>query len=162
MCPSAPARRRDGNSSYFASAINVRGSKMRWRAVLLSTVLLASWSILPSCRGRQGQGSFLKEETDYMKNLTTPNGSYLANDHDKRIGPFGSTAAWEFDTPMSSEAYIRWVSLRLGPSFTPRANPQPPFIFSRYRDGEKEIIRIDTTSRSGKLHVLVTLDLYPD
>jgi len=135
---------------------------MHWRRVLFSTVLLVAWSLLPSCRGRQDEGSFLKTETDNVKNLTTPNGSYPADGPDKPSGPYGAGAAWEFDTAMSSEAYNRWVSSRLEPAFTPRANSQSPSLFSRYRDGDEEIIRIDTTPRSGKLHVLVTLDMYPD
>lgn len=140
----------------------MRSSIIHCRGVVLSTVLLALWSLLPSCRGRLDQESSLKTETDNIKNLTIPDGAYPANDPDKPISPFGATVAWEFDTAMCPEAYIRWVVPRLEPAFTPRANSQAPFLFYRYRDGDEEVIQIDTTSRAGKLHVLVTLDLYSD
>ncbi|MGO9119439.1 MAG: hypothetical protein ACLQPD_17750 [Desulfomonilaceae bacterium] len=128
----------------------------------MSTVLLTLWSLLPSCSGRQDQGSFSKTETDNIKNLTIPNGSYPTDDPDKPIGLYGVTAAWEFDTAMNSEAYVRWVSSRLEHAFTPHTNAQSGLYFSRYLDGDEETIQIDTTSRSEKLHVLVTLEMYPD
>ena len=135
---------------------------MHWRGVMLSTILLALWSLIPSCSGRQDHATFLKTETDYIKNLTIPNGSYPTDDPDKPLGLYGVTAAWEVDTAMSSEAYVRWVSSRLEPAFTPHTNSQSPLYFSRYLDGDEETIQIDTTSRSEKLHVLVTLEMYPD
>ena len=104
----------------------------------------------------------MKTETENIKNLTTPNGSYPTNEPDKPISRHGATAAWEFDTAMSSEDYVRWVSSRLEPAFTPHTNSKSPLYFSRYRDGDEEDIRIDTTSRPGRLHVLVTLEMYPD
>jgi len=129
---------------------------------LLCTVVLASWSLLPSCGGEREQQSFVKGEIDHIKNLTVPDGSYPINGPDKPSSLYGITTTWEFDTAMSSEAYIRWVSSRVEPAFTPHTNSQSGCFFSRYRDGDEEIIRIDTTLRSGKLHVLVTLDMYAD
>lgn len=140
----------------------MKSSRTTWRGALLCAVVLVSWSLLPSCGGRQDQDSFLKTETERIKSLTTPNGLYPANDPDRPIRNHGATSAWEFDTAMSSDAYVRWVSSRLEPAFTPHMNAQVPLYFSRYRDGDEETIQIDTTSRSEKLHVLVTLEIYPD
>jgi hypothetical protein len=135
---------------------------MHWRGVLLSTVLLVSWGLLPSCSGRQGQESRLKTETYSIKRLTIPDGSYPTDDPDKSSGSYAVHAAWEFGTAMSSEAYVHWVSSRLEPAFTPRANSQSPLLFARYSEGDEETIRIETSSHSGREHVHVTLDVYPD
>lgn len=135
---------------------------MHLQSVLLSTVLLLAWSLLPSCGGRQDEGGFVKREIEDIKSLTIPDGTYPPDGSAKPSGLYGVEAVWEFDTPMSSEAYIRWVSSRLEPAFTPRTNSQPPFLFSKYCGGDEEIIQIVTTLRSEKLHVLVTLDMYPD
>ena len=85
LCAPGRASRPEGNPSCFAGAINMRGSTTYWRRVLLSTVLVTLWSLFPSCSGGQDQGDFLKTETDNIKNLTIPNGSYPSNDPDKPI-----------------------------------------------------------------------------
>ena len=113
---------------------------MYWRRVLLSTVFLTLWCLFPSCGGGQDQGGFLKTETDNIKNLTTPNGSYPSSDPDKPISRYDATAAWEFDTAMSSEAYFRWVSSRLQPAFTRHDNSQPSLCFFKDLGGDEETI----------------------
>jgi hypothetical protein len=111
----------------------------------------------PPCGGRPDQRSFLETETDNIKKSIIPNGLYPANDPNKPIIPFGATAAWEFDISMSPQAYIRWVSSRLEPTFTPGPNSHPPILFFRYRDGDEETIRIDSSPHSGGAHVRVAL-----
>jgi hypothetical protein len=130
--------------------------------MLLWAALVALCSMLPSCRSRQDQGDFLKVETDRIRDLTIPSGSYPANDPDKPIIPGGATAAWEFDTAMSSEAYAHWVSSRLEPALRLQAESQDKLLFSGYLNGDAETIRIEISSHSGREHVRVTVDLYPD
>jgi len=104
----------------------------------------------------------LKTETYSITRLTLPDGSYPTDDRDKSSGSYAVHAAWEFDTAMSSEAYVHWVSSRLEPAFIPRANSQSPLLFARYSEGDEETIRIETSPHSGREHVRVTLDFYPD
>ena len=141
----------------------MRGSKTYWRRVLLSTGLVTLWSLFPSCSGGQDHGDFLKTEIDNIENLTIPNGSSPGYDPAKPIiRRYGATAAWEFDTAMSSAAYFRWVSSRLQPVFGLHSHAEERFVFSRYLKGDEETIDIATSPQSGSEHVRVTLDLYAD
>lgn len=133
-----------------------------WRRVLLSTVFLTLWSLFPSCGGGQDQGGFLQTETDNIKSLTTPNGSYPGSVPDTPISRYDATAVWEFNTAMSSAAYFRWVSSRLQPAFGLHSHSEDRLLFSRYLKGDEETIGIATSQRSGTEHVRVTVDLYPD
>ncbi len=135
---------------------------MDHRGASLCVALLAGSILLPACGREQDPGTSFRTEIDKVQNLTIPDASYPANSHERRTGRYGAGVAWEFDTAMSSDAYIHWVSSRLVPQFTAHTNSQSAWFFSRYRDGDEETIRIETTPRSGRLHVLVTLDFYPD
>jgi hypothetical protein len=104
----------------------------------------------------------LQRKVEHLQELTIPAGSHLIDQHPPTIQGWVARADWEFQTNYSADAYYGWVAEKLRPDFHAYGSPSSPTGFSKYDQGDVEMLSVGTVPFAGMLRVTVKLEVYPD
>ena len=124
--------------------------------------MFAFWIISPCCRRAEDPDMFLRQEMTRLEQMTVPpDAQILISYCPDREAP-AETAHWEFKTEWKSEQYLQWVTPRLSDSFRDLRATESQLTFSRYLDGDMETVKVEAVSEGPRLHVRISLEVYPD
>jgi hypothetical protein len=104
----------------------------------------------------------LCREVEHLQKLTIPPDSHLIDEHPPTIQGWVARADWEFQTNYSADAYNSWVAEKLRPDFHAYGSPSSPTRFSKYEQGDVEMLSVATAPLAGMLRVTIELEIYPD
>ena len=130
--------------------------------VAIAASVLSVWGALASCTSDVRPDIYLQQEVRELQGRTIPADSHLGSEDPPAIQGWVARANWEFDSSLAPATYKLWVTSRLEPDFRIHEAANSPLRFSRYTEGDVEVVSIETTSASGTLHVAVHLELNPD
>lgn len=134
--------------------------------MLLRTVIalfmLLTWGTQTSCTSETSPDTQLQQEVDRMQKRTIPPDSRLIDQHLPAIHGVVARADWEFQTNYAAGTYNEWVANKLRPDFQIHGGASSPTQFSRYHQGDVEILSVVTAPSAGMLQVTVKLEIYPD
>ena len=72
------------------------------------------------------------------------------------------SAQWEFDTSLTREDYLGWVTQRLQPGYTLKSSGESSLVFGKHLESDYESVKIESTPTKESLHVKVTYVIFPD
>ena len=129
---------------------------------LTALFILSAWSTQTSCTSETRPDTHLQQEVDRLQKRTVPPDSRLIDQHLPAIQGWVARADWEFQTNYRADAYNEWLADQLRPDFQIHQDAGSPTQFSKYDQGDVEILSVATTPSAGMLRVAVQLVVYPD
>lgn len=123
-------------------------------------VLLAG-SVLSSCAGPRDPEASLREHVEELKSRTVPSGAKVIGSSEPKVGEWSAIAKWEFETDWSEAEYRRWVVAQLHGEFGDPKVIESRVVFLGHFNGDTESVSAETISGPAKLHVRVSLKIYP-
>jgi len=129
---------------------------------VIALAALSAWAGLSSCTFDPSPDTRLQQEVERLQKLTIPPDSYLIDQRSPTIQDLVARADSEFQTNYSAAAYYGWVAEKLRPDFHAYGSPTSPTRFSKYDQGDVEMLSVGTVPFAGMLRVTVKLETYPD
>ena len=129
---------------------------------VIAVSMLAAWAALTSCTFDPGPDTRLQREVEHLQELTIPPGSHLIDQRPPTIQGWVARADWEFQTNYSADEYSGWVAEKLRPDFHAYGSPSSLTGFSKYDQGDVEMLSVVTVPFAGMLQVTIRLEIYPD
>ena len=129
---------------------------------VIAVSMLAAWAALTSCTFDPTPNTRLQREVERLQELTIPAGSHLIDQHPPRIQGWLARADWEFQTNSSADEYSGGVAEKLRPDFHAYGGPRSSTGFSKYDQGDVEMLSVVTVPFAGMLQVTIRLEIYPD
>lgn len=159
FCPRKLRRREVGDRRRAAKCIVMR---RRLRKSVMAFSMFSVWATLSSCTFDPNPDRYLRPEVERLQRLTIPPESHVVDGHPPEIQGWVARASWEFQTNYSAGAYNSWVVQRLRPDFRVDGSPNSSTRFSKYVQGDVEVMWVVTVPFDGKLRVIVQLEICPD
>ena len=136
------------------------------RNMLLRTVIavfmFSAWGTLTGCTSETSPDMHLQQEVDHLQKRTMPPGSRLISQHVPAIQGWVGRAEWEFQTNYGADKYNAWLADKLRPDFQIHDGASSPTQFSKYDQGDIEVLSVLPAASAGTLQVTVRLEIYPD
>jgi hypothetical protein len=129
---------------------------------VIALSMLSAWAALSRCTFDPSPDTHLQREVEHLQKLTIPPDSLLIDQHPPTIQGWVARADWEFQTHYSADAYSGWVAEKLRHDFHAYGSPSSPTRFSKYDQGDVEMLSVVTVPFAGMLQVTVKLEIYPD
>ena len=129
---------------------------------VIALLMLLAWGTLACCTSETSPDTHLQQEVDRLQKRTIPPDSRPMDQHLPAIHGWVARADWEFQTNYAAHAYNEWVADKLRPDFEIHDGASSPPQFSKYQQGDVEILSVVTAPSGGMLRVTVKLEIYPD
>lgn len=129
---------------------------------VVAVFMLLAWGTLTSCTSETSPDTHLQQEVDHLQKRTIPPNSRLMDQHLPAIHGWVARADWEFQTNYAADTYNEWVADKLRPDFEIHEGASSPAQFSKYDQGDVEILWVVSAPSAGMLRVTVKLEIYPD
>ena len=129
---------------------------------VIALSLLSAWAALSSCTFDPSSETHTQREVEHLQKLTIPPDSRLIDQHPPTIQGWVTRADWEFETNWAGDAYKSWVTEKLQPDFHSYGSPNSPTRFSKYDQGDAEMLSVATAPLAGIRRVTIKLEIYPD
>lgn len=133
--------------------------KEQYRRLITPMVVVG---VCLSCTRHDDPGAFLRQEAAELQTRTVPPSSEVL----VLQGPtqYGSskTIRWEFDTSWDWTQYKEWVTSKLQPDFGVRRAGESRLVFVKSLEADTEETDIEESSIGVRLHVKITLTIYPN
>ena len=129
---------------------------------VMALSLLSAWAVLSSCTLDPSSETHTQREVEHLQKLTIPPDSRLIDQHPPAIQGSVTRADWEFETNWTGDAYKSWVTEKLQPDFHSYGSPTSPTRFTKYEQGDAEMLSVATAPLAGMMRVTIKLEIYPD
>ena len=130
--------------------------------IVIALLMLLAWGTLTCCTSEISPDTHLQQEVDRLQKRTIPPDSRLIDQHLPAIHGWVARADWEFQTNYAADTYNEWVADKLRPDFEIPEGASSPPQFSKYHQGDVEILSVVMAPTAGMLQVTVKLEIYPD
>ena len=115
-----------------------------------------------SCSHEQSSSSYVRERVEDLKRQTTPSDASVRETAGVAQKGQSVSAQWEFDTSLTREDYLGWVTQRLQPGYTLKSSGESSLVFGKHLDSDYESVKIESTPTKESLHVKVSYVIFPD
>ena len=133
----------------------------RAKTLTVAATLLAAL-VCFSCGGRGDGQPFVRLKANSLQIRTTPPGSSVSGIFGPALDGESMVTRWEFDIAWDSAKYLLWVTSQLEAEFKVVNAGDSRLVFAGYSDGDAINLDIKVTDSARKMHVSVTLVMYPD
>ena len=127
---------------------------------LLGVLLI--FMVCSSCSCNQSDSSYVRDRVEDLKRQTTPSDASVRETEGIAQKGQSVSAQWEFDTSLTREDYLGWVTQRLQPSYPLKSFRGSSLVFGEHLESDYESVKIETTPTNESLHVKVTYVIFPD
>ena len=115
-----------------------------------------------SCSHEQSGSSYVRERVEDLKRQTAPSDASVRETAGVAQKGQSVSAQWEFDTSLTREDYLGWVTQRLQPGYTLKSSGESSLVFGKHLDSDYESVKIESTRTKESLHVKVSYVIFPD
>ncbi len=123
---------------------------------------ILAWATLTGCTSETNPDTHIQQEVDLLQKRTIPPNSRLIDQHLPAINGGVARADWEFQTNYRADTYNEWLVEKLRPDFQIHEGTSSPTLFSKYDQGDVELLLVVPAPSAGMLRVTVKLEIYPD
>ena len=124
--------------------------------------MLLTITLCISCSHEQSSSSYVRERVEDLKRQTAPSDASVRETAGVAQKGQSVSAQWEFDTSLTREDYLGWVTQRLQPGCTLKSSGESSLVFGKHLDSDYESVKIESTPTKESLHVKVTYVIFPD